>query len=87
LPLDPYPPNLLPENKLDQAADFLFWVDKGMTTMISFSGSSDYSVVGKLLRLPLKLIPEGTILPIVQGKLKGKKWIAGSSHHGFWLGT
>ena len=55
--------------------------------MINFAGITDNSVVGKLLRLPLKLIPEGTILPIVQGKLKGKKWIVGSSNHGCWLGT
>ena len=55
--------------------------------MINFSGITNNSVVGKLLRLPLKLIPEGAILPIVQGKLKGKKWIVGSSNHGCWLGT
>jgi len=55
--------------------------------MINFSGITDNSVVGKVLRLPLKLIPGGTILPILQGNLKGKKWIVGSSNHGCWLGT
>ena len=33
---------------------------------------------GKLLRLPLKLIPYKTVLPIMQGPLKGKKWIKGA---------
>jgi len=42
---------------------------------------------GKLLRFPLKLIPNKTILPILQGPLKGKKWIKGSSINGCWLGT
>ena len=42
---------------------------------------------GKLLRLPLKLIPNKTVLPIIQGTLKGKKWIKGSSINGCWLGT
>ncbi len=45
------------------------------------------SPIGKLLRLPLKLIPNNTVLPILQGKLKGKKWIKGSSINGCWLGT
>ena len=27
------------------------------------------------------------VLPIIQGPLKGKKWIAGSFNHGCWLGT
>lgn len=33
------------------------------------------------------MIPGGTIIPIVQGPLRGKKWIVGSSHHGCWLGS
>ncbi|MCC6147333.1 MAG: FkbM family methyltransferase [Anaerolineaceae bacterium] len=52
-----------------------------------FSGISDKLLFGKLLRLPLRLIPPQTVLPVLQGRLRGKKWIAGSSLHGFWLGT
>lgn len=42
---------------------------------------------GKILRQPLRLIPAGTHLPILQGRLRGKRWIAGSSIHGCWLGS
>ena len=45
------------------------------------------SILGKLIRLPLKLIPKSAVIPILQGKLKGKKWIAGSLMHGCWLGN
>lgn len=54
---------------------------------MNFSGISSKSVIGKLLRLPLRLIPSGMILPILQGRLKGKKWIAGSGNHGCWIGS
>lgn len=54
---------------------------------INVSGISNQSLMGKLLRLLLKIIPSTTILPILQGRLKGKKWITGSSQHGCWLGS
>jgi FkbM family methyltransferase len=44
-------------------------------------------LLGKILRLPLKLIPANMVLPILQGKLRGQKWIVGSSNHGCWLGS
>lgn len=50
-------------------------------------GISNKSLFGKLLRLPLRLIPPHTVVPILQGRLRGKKWIVGSSLHSFWLGT
>ncbi|MGQ0570071.1 MAG: FkbM family methyltransferase [Armatimonadota bacterium] len=40
-----------------------------------------------MLRLPLRLIPAQTVVPIMQGKLKGRKWIVGSGNHGYWLGS
>lgn len=55
--------------------------------MINIFKTDFRSPLGKLLRLPLKLIPDNTVLPILQGKLKGKKWIKGSSINGCWLGT
>jgi FkbM family methyltransferase len=54
---------------------------------VNFSTISDQNLPGKLLRLPLRLIPPDAAVPILQGRLKGKKWIVGSSNHGCWLGA
>ncbi len=54
--------------------------------MINLPIISHRSFLGKILRVPLKLIPEGKVIFILQGKLKGKKWIVGSSIHSNWLG-
>ena len=54
---------------------------------MNFSGISNQSAFGKVLRMPLKLLPPQVTLPILQGKLKGKKWITGSGQHGCWLGS
>ncbi len=54
---------------------------------MNLSGISDKSLFGKILRLPLRIIPAQTVMPIIQGKLKGKKWIVGASNHGCWLGS
>lgn len=45
------------------------------------------SVIGKVLRLPLRMIPSGTQMPILRGPMRGKRWIVGASNHGCWLGT
>lgn len=39
------------------------------------------------MRLPLRAIPQGTIIPVLRGPLRGARWIVGSSTHGCWLGT
>uniref|UniRef100_A0ACD5GZU7 FkbM family methyltransferase n=1 Tax=Desertifilum tharense IPPAS B-1220 TaxID=1781255 RepID=A0ACD5GZU7_9CYAN len=54
---------------------------------MDFEKISPQSFVGKLLRLPLKLIPANAQMPILSGKLRGKKWIVGAGRHGSWLGT
>jgi FkbM family methyltransferase len=54
---------------------------------MNFSSISDQSPLGKLARLPLKLIPAQSVVPVLQGRLKGKKWIVGSFDHGCWLGS
>lgn len=54
---------------------------------MDFSQISYKSFLGKLLRLPLRLIPKGMVLPILQGKLKGRKWVVGAGEHGYWLGS
>jgi FkbM family methyltransferase len=45
-----------------------------------------HTTFGKLVRLPLRLLPGRTVMPILRGINKGYKWRAGSSIHGCWLG-
>lgn len=54
---------------------------------MNFSALSSDTLGGKLLRLPLRLIPPSARLPIVQGPSKGNRWIVGSGNHGCWLGS
>jgi len=54
---------------------------------MDWTSISNTSFFGKILRLPLRLIPRRAVLPILQGPLRGKKWIAGSGNHGYWLGS
>ena len=55
--------------------------------MINFSGISSSKFVGQALRLPLRLIPREAEVRILQGPLRGKRWIARSFDHGCWLGS
>jgi FkbM family methyltransferase len=43
--------------------------------------------LGSVARIPLRLIPRGTVAPILRGPLRGRKWIVGSGVHGYWWGT
>ena len=54
---------------------------------MNFSGVSNRSVVGRIARLPLRLIPKKTVVRILQGELRGYKWVVGAGSHGFWLGS
>ena len=54
---------------------------------MNFSKINYQSFIGRLLRLPLKLIPKTMVLPILQGRLRGKKWVVGAGEHGYWLGS
>jgi FkbM family methyltransferase len=54
---------------------------------MDFSEISNKSFLGKTLRLPLKFLPAQMKMPIMRGKLRGKKWIIGSGNHGCWLGS
>ena len=47
---------------------------------------SDKTFLGKIIRIPLKLIPPNTIVPIISGRLKCKRWIKGSGVNSYWLG-
>lgn len=54
---------------------------------MNFSKINYQSILGRILRLPLRLIPKNCVIPIIQGQLRGKKWIVGSGEHGYWLGS
>jgi FkbM family methyltransferase len=54
---------------------------------MSLSMLSSESTLGRLARLPLALFPRAAVVPILQGRLRGKRWIVGSAIHGCWLGT
>jgi FkbM family methyltransferase len=48
-----------------------------------FSGT----LLAKILRLPLSLIPPETEVRILRGPLRGKKWIVGAGPNAYWVGT
>lgn len=47
---------------------------------------SDERMLGRWARFPLRLIPPATVVPILWGPLRGKRWVAGSGIHRCWLG-
>lgn len=59
----------------------------GIYNPMNFQRISNKSFIGKLIRLPLKVLAPNTQIRVIQGGLKGAKWIVGSSNHGCWLGT
>lgn len=54
---------------------------------INFFRLPTTSLLGRLLRAPLRLIPRGAAVRILYGPLRGMRWIVGSGNHGYWLGT
>lgn len=54
---------------------------------VNFSAVSSDRWLGQVMRWPLRLIPRSVAVPIVQGPLRGKRWVVGSSTHGCWLGS
>jgi FkbM family methyltransferase len=48
---------------------------------------SNETRLGRLLRLPLRLLPAGTVVPILSGPLGGRRWIVGAGPHSYWLGN
>lgn len=43
--------------------------------------------LGRMLRLPLRLVPELTPLRILAGPLAGSRWLSTAGPHGCWLGS
>ena len=60
--------------------------DQSHMTIASLSRISPASLLGRALRLPLRLLPKTAVMTIRSGLNAGFKWIAGSSIHGCWLG-
>jgi FkbM family methyltransferase len=54
---------------------------------MNFSRIPQTSPIGKFARFLLRFLPPNAVLPILQGPLRGKRWIAGSGVHGYWLGS
>src|ERR1700722_14828318 len=54
---------------------------------MNLSGISNESLLGRALRSPFRLIPASAAVPILQGPLRGRRWIVGSATHGCWLGS
>src|SRR5712692_7002997 len=54
--------------------------------MTEFQALSHTAKLGRLARYPLKLVPPTMVMPVLTGKLRGKRWIVGSGIHGCWLG-
>lgn len=44
------------------------------------------NTLGRVVRLPFKLIPPGSVIPILIGPTRGLRWIVGSDIHRTWLG-
>jgi FkbM family methyltransferase len=54
---------------------------------LNFSSLSNHTRLGRVLRAPLALLPEGLRVPVLQGPLRGKTWLVGAHTHGCWLGS
>jgi hypothetical protein len=55
--------------------------------VIDFSALPATNFLGRITRYPLRILPRTMTVPILQGPLRGKKWIVGSQRHAFWLGS
>lgn len=48
---------------------------------------SNDTLLGRVVRLPLRLVPRQLDVPVLSGPTRGMRWRVGSSTHGCWLGT
>jgi FkbM family methyltransferase len=55
--------------------------------LINFSAVRPETLAGRIVRYPFRALPRGIVMPILQGPLRGKKWIVGAHLHGCWLGS
>jgi FkbM family methyltransferase len=59
----------------------------GILSSMGLSSIPFTSPLGRLLRLPLRVLPKRAVVTVLRGELRGTRWIVGSSTHGCWLGT
>jgi FkbM family methyltransferase len=45
------------------------------------------TVLGQIVRAPLRRIPRTTVVRVLSGPLRGRRWIVGSGIHRLWLGA
>jgi len=57
------------------------------SAVINFTAVRPHTLLGRLLRLPLRLIPGSAVVRIPQGPGRGLRWRIGAAMHGYWLGT
>lgn len=57
-----------------------------LESLMKMPALSSERPLGRLVRYPLKLVPPMMAVPIMMGKLRGKRWIAGSGIYRCWLG-
>ncbi len=57
------------------------------TQGVNWSAIDPNSLVGRVVRLPGRLIPKSVMLSIRRGPAKGLRWTVGANTHGCWLGT
>ena len=55
--------------------------------MLNVARVSTQRWYGRLIRWPLRYLPSGMTVRVLQGPLRGAKWIIGSHTHGCWIGT
>lgn len=59
-----------------------------MTILGAAIRTSPFTWTGRVLRLPLRLVPHGLVVPILAGVNRRKYWVVGStSTHSSWIGT
>jgi FkbM family methyltransferase len=47
---------------------------------------TDTTLMSRIVRYPLRILPRNMTTRILQGPLRGKKWVIGSQRHACWLG-
>jgi len=55
--------------------------------LLNFSAIRPDTLAGRIVRFPFRILPRDVAVPILQGPLRGRKWIVGSHLHGCWLGS
>jgi len=55
--------------------------------LINFSAVRPETWAGKFVRYPFRMLPRDLAVPVLQGPLRGSKWIVGAYLHGCWLGS